>query len=186
MILTGVHADAAEVASLAVTYLPEVTAFVRRMTAHHADADDLVQDVFERAFRSLADLEDVARCRAWLFRIARNRVIDWQRTRLARPELRLLEGTDSVASEPFVAPERVEQAQADAIEAALGALSADLRDAVLLADVWGCSYDEIAEIVQVPIGTVRSRIARARLRLAELLSDQEAKPGAFGKRGARS
>jgi RNA polymerase sigma-70 factor, ECF subfamily len=163
--------DSAEFGALAVGYLGEVTAFVRRLSGNHAEADDLVQDVFERAFRARKGLEDASRCRAWLFQIARNRVIDWQRAQNARPELRLVKSSDRLAPEPAVSAERVERADAGAVEDALRSLSEDQRHAVLLADVWGCSYDEIAEVLEVPIGTVRSRIARARQRLAETLSD---------------
>jgi RNA polymerase sigma-70 factor (ECF subfamily) len=175
---------------LALSYLPDVCAYVRRLGRGSPDCDDLVQDVFERAFGSLGDLDDPASCRPWLLRIARNRVIDWQRARSARPELRLLEPGDSPAPEPSVSPERVERADAAALEAALATLSPELRDAVLLSDVWGCAYAEIAVVLDIPIGTVRSRIARARSRLAvALASDGEGTPrraSAAGDGGSRA
>jgi len=178
--------DPDEFGALALSYLEDVYAYVRRLCRGNADVDDLVQDVFERAFRSQRELSHPSHCRAWLLRIARNRVIDWQRARAARPELRLVQPGDSLAPEPSVAPDRVEGADAEALESALAELSTDHRDAVLLADVWGLSYEEIAEVLDVPVGTVRSRIARARGKLASLLGASHAELGPpAAERGAR-
>ncbi len=158
-----------EFATLAVSYLGEVTAYARRLTRNAADADDLVQDTYDRAFRHWNGLRELRACRAWLFRIARNIHTDQIRRGIARPELRLVNSCDTLGPEPTVPAESVERADAHHLEAALKRLPDDQREAVLLCDLWGFKYDEIAEIMNCPIGTVQSRIARGRSALAALL-----------------
>jgi RNA polymerase sigma-70 factor (ECF subfamily) len=153
-------------ASLALGYLEEVTAFARRLTRNAADADDLVQGTFERAFRSWRDLRQPGACRAWLFRIARNLHLNRQRSAATRPELRLVIDEEGLTAGTFVSAEAVERLEAHDLEAALDRLHPDQRDAVLLCDLWGFEYEEIASITGWPLGTVRSRIARGRAKLA--------------------
>lgn len=151
-------------------HLGEVTAFAKRLARNPADSDDLVQATYARAFERWRDLKDPAVCRSWLFRIAHNLFVDRWRAVQARPELRLVEPDDVPGPEPVVLPEQVERLDARALEAALSRLPEDQAQAVVLCDVWGFGYAEIAEIMGVPVGTVRSRIARGRNRLAELLA----------------
>lgn len=154
----------------ALGHLDEVTAFARRLTRNPADSDDLVQATYERAFTQWRSLRDTTACRAWLFRIARNLFVDrWRATR-ARPELRMVEPGDARAPEPFVSCAQVERLEARDLEWALTQLSEDQAQAVLLCDLWGYDYGEIATITGVPLGTVRSRIARGRDRLARVLA----------------
>lgn len=159
-----------EFASLALSYLEEVTAYARRLSRSAWDADDLVQGAFEHGFRRWQDLADPARCRGWLFRITRNLHIDRVRQMRARTELRLVEPRDSRASDTIVSPETVERLTAHDIDAALAHISEERREAVLLCDLWGFRYAEISAITNVPVGTVRSRISRARSELARLLT----------------
>jgi len=158
-----------EFANLALAYLEEVTAFARRLSATAADADDLVQGTFERAFRSWRGLRQPGACRAWLFEIARNLNSNQQRAARSRPELRLADDEGSIAA-PLAAPERFERIETQDLERALDRLPAEQREAVLLCDLWGFEYGEIARITGWPLGTVRSRIARGRARLAVLLA----------------
>ncbi len=158
-----------EFATLALSYLEELTAFAARLARNAADADDLVQATYERAFRSWPSLREARACRAWLFRIARNLHLDRKRATSARPELRPVEPGDRLAPEPLISPETVERLQGREIEAALLQLPPEQREAVLLCDVWGFDYGEIAEVTGAPLGTVRSRIARGRARLAAIL-----------------
>ncbi|HEX9303263.1 MAG TPA: sigma-70 family RNA polymerase sigma factor [Thermoanaerobaculia bacterium] len=154
---------------LALSYLEDIAAFSRRLTGNAADADDLVQATFERAFEAWRRLRDPAACRAWLFRIARNLFLDGRRTSAVRSQLSL--ATDSkMSTQAFIVPaEAVERLAARELEAALDRLPREQREALLLCDLWGFQYAEISEIVGSPIGTVRSRIARARGRLSVLL-----------------
>lgn len=156
-----------EFSDLALKHLEEIASFSRRVTGNAADADDLVQATFERAFRSWRELRDPAACRAWLFRIARNVFVDGKRAAAARSRLALVEAAE--APEFVVPAEAIERLTARELEAVLEQLPADQREALLLCDLWGFSYAEIAEVVGSPIGTVRSRIARSRGRLSALL-----------------
>lgn len=132
-----------------------------RMTRHHQDAEDLVQETCLRAYRFLDRLGDESRCRAWLFRILTNTFINIYRKAQRTPETVALEEDDvkAAASGEEVSLEAVLD---DELKAALDALPDDYRVAVLMADVEEFSYEEIAEILECPIGTVRSRIHRAR------------------------
>lgn len=161
-----------EFADLVLSCLEELTAFASRLTRNAADADDLVQATYERAFRSWQTLREPRACRAWLFRIARNFYLDRWRATSARPELRLVETGDPLGPEALVAADTVERIEAWDIEAALERLPAEQREAVLLCDLWGFEYGEIARMTDVPVGTVRSRIARARAKLAADLADR--------------
>ena len=164
-----------EFASLALGYLEDLTAFARRLSRNAADADDLVQGAFERAFRSWRDLRHPRACRAWLFQIARNLHLNRQRLALSRPELHLVDPEESLLPELVVPLEAVERMAARDLEAALERLPAEQRDAVLLCDLWGFEYEEIASITGWPLGTVRSRIARGRARLGAVLAVRGAK-----------
>jgi RNA polymerase sigma-70 factor (ECF subfamily) len=95
--------------------------------------------------------------------------VDGRRASAVRSQLSLAEGTGSGAPALIVPAEAVEQLTARELEAALGQLPGDQREALLLCDLWGFQYAEIAGIVGAPIGTVRSRIARARRRLSSFL-----------------
>jgi RNA polymerase sigma-70 factor (ECF subfamily) len=166
-------------ASLALGYLEDVTAFARRLSRNAADADDLVQGTYERAFRSWRDLRQPGSCRAWLFRIARNLHLNRLRAAATHPELRLVGNEADLSAPPFASPEQIERLEARDLETALGRLHPDQRDAVLLCDLWGFEYEEIATITGWPLGTVRSRIARGRARLASHLAawSRDAKGG---------
>jgi RNA polymerase sigma-70 factor (ECF subfamily) len=154
-----------------------LTAFARRLARNAADADDVVQGTFERAFRSWRDLREPKACRSWMFRIARNLHLSRQRAAATRAELHLVEDEEALPPEAVVPPEQVERLAAQDLEAALDLLLPEQRDAVLLCDLWGFEYEEIASITGWPLGTVRSRIARGRARLASLLVAWRANAG---------
>jgi len=158
-----------EFANFALACLEDVAALARRLSATAADADELVQGTFERAFRSWRGLREPGACRAWLFQIARNLHSNQQRAARSRPELWLVDDDGSMAA-PLAPPERFERILAQDLERALDRLPAEQREAVLLCDLWGFEYGEIARITGSPLGTVRSRIARGRARLAVLLA----------------
>jgi RNA polymerase sigma-70 factor, ECF subfamily len=147
-----------------------VLTLARVLTDGRGDADDLAQDVFVRAWRSLRGFRGESTFRTWLHRVAIN-VIRSSQAREGR--LRRLFAARA-ADEPFDPPaagEPVDAALArrQAIERALRSLPAELRAPVTLRDVQGLEYKEIAALLDVPIGTVESRIFRARQRLRPLL-----------------
>lgn len=161
-----------EFENLTLSYIEEISAFARRLCRTAWDADELIQDTYERAFDCWSDLREPGRCRAWMFRIARNLHLDRGRSVTARPELRLVKASDSLAPEPSVPAESVARATANELEGALSRIADDQREAVLLADLWGFTYEEIAEILGVPVGTVRSRISRGRMAIMRVLADE--------------
>ena len=144
---------------------------VARILGPGADAEDVVQDAFVSAWRSLPAFEGTS-FKAWLFRIARNRAIDVIRAQKRRAELPLDppddDGGDPSWAEPVAGgPELTDIAAGReagaAVEAALSLVPVEQRDALLLRDVEGFSYEEIASITVSEIGTVKSRIHRARV-----------------------
>lgn len=142
---------------------PRLYTLAVRMLGSHADADDALQETLIRAWTALPKFRGEAQLSTWLYRIALNAVND-VRTR-ARPGAEL----------PEIAETRDRFADAELgheLQAALAALDDDFRAAVVLSDVLGASYAEIAELTDVAEGTVKSRIFRGRRELARLLGGQ--------------
>jgi RNA polymerase sigma-70 factor (ECF subfamily) len=145
-----------------------------RFTGRHETAEDLTQEVFVRVYRSLDQYDPQAGDLAnWLMRLARNLVIDDYRRRTRTPtDL----GDDIVDHEYHLesridAPDRgVERFErAKQVHLAIAKLQPDLRECVILRDIEELTYQEIVDILQIPIGTVKSRINRGRIELAKIL-----------------
>lgn len=141
-----------------------------RLTGNRDDAQDLVQEVLLRVQRGLTTYRPGS-LRGWLSRITTNAFLDDARRRSRRPVRVLPDDPDTVV--PAAPDAAVASAQArlpDHVQDAVRALPPDHRAAVVLCDVVGLSYEEIAGALDIPLGTVRSRIHRGRARLRELLS----------------
>ena len=162
----------------ALPWMDDVYRFARSMTRDEADADDLVQETYLRAYRAWHTFEPGSDCRRWLFTICRNVFL---RTR-EREARRVDTGGDDAVLETMAAVREASpfaQQNADAIfsridlvpaiRKALGTLPDAFRSAVVLVDVEGQSYDEAATVLGVPIGTVRSRLFRGRRLLQQQL-----------------
>jgi len=159
---------------LVISYLDEVTAFAHYLTDTDWEADDLVQATYAKAFDRWESLTSPDKCRSWLFRIARNQWIDWLRSRKAGPDLELVDDPDDPhRPRKTVSAEHIEQIDEKRVRRALRELSQKYAEVVILCDIWGFSYEEIAEIVDIPLGTVRSRISRGRTSLVEIISGFE-------------
>jgi RNA polymerase sigma factor (sigma-70 family) len=140
-----------------------------RLTGNRADADDLTQDVFVRVFRSL-DSYTSGTFEGWLHRITTNLFLDQVRRKAKLRFDPLGDNHDRLGTAPAV-HELVLQRSFDAdVEEALSALPAEFRAPVLLADVDGLSYEEVADVLGLKLGTVRSRIHRGRSRLRRALA----------------
>lgn len=154
-------------------------AMIRQMVKNEADAWDLSQESFIKAWNALPRFEAKARFSTWLYRIAHNTVYDWARRR--RPEVEeeiITEARIDPASTTTPATERRPDEALEGnelrqkIEAALDRLPPDQRQAVVLKDVQGLAYKEIAEVMDCSIGTVMSRLFYARKKLQEMLKDE--------------
>jgi len=142
-----------------------------RLTRNPADAEDLVQDTYLKAFKSSDSFKPGTNLRAWLFTILHNHFLNDRRRAKASPVEVDSEAADKAAAVVPADRETVEDALVQRVtdaqvRAALDALPESFREAVWLRDAEGFSYVEIAEILKVPLGTVMSRISRGRRLLA--------------------
>ena len=156
---------------VALTYGRKIYNFAYRLTGNRADASDLSQEVLLRVKRGLAGYQPGS-FDGWLWRITRNAFLDEIRRQKRRPTVRLPDEPDRLASASSPAPEVVlaRTQLGQEVQDALLNLPYEFREAVVLCDVVGLSYDEIATTASVPVGTIRSRIHRGRKMLREELS----------------
>lgn len=159
---------------------PSVFGTALRLTRSKEDAEDLSQEAIVRAYEAYERF-DGNNFKAWMLRIVTNLYINRYRQRQRAPQMASLDGETSVepVADLSATPDSVlfESLVGAEVESALARVPDDFRLAVLLSDVEGMSYQEIAEVTEVPIGTVRSRLARGRAMLRNLLKDYAMKEG---------
>jgi len=162
----------------AMPLLPGLYSAALRMTRNPADAEDLVQEAFLRAYRGFAGFEEGTNLKAWMYRILTNTFINQYRKKQREPvtvqdedieDWYLFDRLGDAGVESSAEAEVLERIPDEDVKAALDALPEGFRLAVLLADVEGFSYKEIAEILDIPIGTVMSRLHRGRRSLEKAL-----------------
>ena len=152
--------------------------FAFRLTNDEDDANDLVQDTYLKAFRFINSFSQGTNAKAWLFRILKNSFINDFRKKSKEPakvdyqDVETTYNSEEDAETNQTVDLRVESVQdliGDEIANALNALPVDFRTVIILCDVEGFTYEEMAKILDIPIGTVRSRLHRARMLLKEKL-----------------
>ena len=163
-------------------FLPSVDAlynFAYRLTFDEDDAKDLVQDTFLKAYRFIESFQKGTNAKAWLFRILKNSFINDFRKKSKEPakvdyqEVESYYNSDEV-DKTITTDLRVETLRdmmGDEVSNALNSLDVDFRTVIILCDLNGFKYDEMSKILDIPIGTVRSRLHRARNLLREKLNE---------------
>ena len=171
----------ADFEKVAMEHLPSLYSAAMRMTHNPADAEDLVQEVYLKAYRGFGGFEEGTNLKAWLFRILTNTYINMYRAKKRRPEQSELDevedlylyqrlgGMEAVAASRTAEDIALESFTETEVQEAVDALPEAFRIPVLLADVEGFHYKEISEILDIPIGTVMSRLHRGRKALQKAL-----------------
>jgi RNA polymerase sigma-70 factor (ECF subfamily) len=166
----------------ALQYMDQLYAAAMRLTRNPADAADLVQETYVKAYQAFAQFQQGTNLKAWLYRIQTNTFINNYRKNQRNPyqgtiddlEDWQLGGAESVTqstSTRSAEAEAIDHLPDSAVKDALQAIPEDFRMAVYFADVEGFSYQEIADIMKTPVGTVMSRLHRGRRMLRDLLAD---------------
>ncbi len=161
----------------ALPHLDAVFRYALQLTGNHSLAEDLTQDVYLKAFRAFSSYSAGTNIRAWLFTIVRNLQIDHHRRDVNRPgtvPLDVVADPEQEAEEPI--GELVENFDQEVLRE-LRDLGEEFRQALVLCDVEGLSYRDVSEVMGCPVGTVRSRISRARAVLRERLAPHASRIG---------
>jgi RNA polymerase sigma-70 factor (ECF subfamily) len=176
-------ADQSTFADQAMEFAPQLYSAALRMTRNQADAEDLVQEAYLRAYRSFHTFKEGTNLRAWLFRILTNAYINKYRAKQRRPQetdladvedlylYRRLGSMETAAASMSAEEQFLDLFTDDEVKTALEELPENFRIPVLLADVEGFAYKEIAEMLEIPIGTVMSRLHRGRKAMQRALYD---------------
>ena len=174
--------DKALFSAVVMPHLGDAFALARWMTGNRTDAEDVVQEASLRAFRAIRRYAG-GNARAWVLTIVRNTALTWMAK--SRPAMMLVvddlagierqQARNGNGHDCVVDPEAEMIAKADAarLETAIAALPSPFRETLVLRDLQGLDYREIAHVTEAPIGTVMSRLARARQRLVETLQSDE-------------
>ena len=171
----------------ALPFMDQLYAAAMRMTRNPADAADLVQETFVKAYASWSSFTQGTNLKAWLYRILTNAYINTYRKKQREPYQSAIEdledwqlgGAESTTSSRTrsAEAEAIDHMPASVVKDALQSIPEDFRLAVYLADVEGFAYQEIADIMKTPLGTVMSRLHRGRRMLRELLAEYATERG---------
>jgi RNA polymerase sigma-70 factor (ECF subfamily) len=159
------HGDSVAFEALVRSYQGDVWRLCFHLLGNSAMADDVTQDAFVRAFRFLHRYRGDSKFSTWLFSIARNCALDEVRRNQRRRKV-----TDIIEAQPERAPVRTELGIE--VREAVTALPLELREPLVMIDILGQSYAEVAETMGIPVGTVKSRVHRARDTVARVLTDE--------------
>ena len=189
-------ADQATFTDQAMEHMPSLYSAALRMTRNPADAEDLVQETYLKAYRGYGGFQEGTNLKAWLYRILTNTFINRYRAAKRRPDetdledvedfylYRRLGGLEEARASRSAEDELLDFFTEAEVKDAVEALPEQFRLAVLLADVEGFAYKEIAEILEIPIGTVMSRLHRGRKALQKRLYDFASERGLVSRGSA--
>lgn len=174
-------------------HMDALKTFAYHLSYNEEDANDLVQETYMKAHRFIEKYDQGTNAKAWLFKILKNAYINEYRKKSKRPQkvdfedIVSYQNSDSASSSKYLdlRQEIFENMMGDEVTIAINSLPIDFRTVILLCDIEGFTYEEISKIIDVPIGTVRSRLFRARNMLKEKLKAYAEKMGYEDKRGAR-
>ena len=163
--------------TLVLGYEKNVYNLALRMVKNPEDASDMAQEAFIRAYNSLASFRGESKFSVWLYRIVSNVCLDFLRSRSRHPTVSLSVENDEGEETELDIPDESQSPEAllerrltrDSVRRGLDALSEEYRQILLLREIQGLSYDEIAETLSMELGTVKSRIFRARKKLCDFL-----------------
>ena len=166
-------------------HLDSLRRFVYSLSNNWQDADDIAQEALIKAFRAFPTFDGRAALSTWLYTVARSASIDWHRSRLGKAAQREHSLPSAhPAADPGLDEACSQRQDRDRLWQAIHRLDEKNRVPLVLFEVEGLAYDEIAAIEGVPVGTVRSRISRARQSLRELLLESEPQSGVRAEGGA--
>ena len=174
-------------------FLPQIDAlynFAFHLTYDDEDANDLVQDTYLKALRFIDSYQEGTNAKAWLFKILKNAFINEYRKKAKQPtkvdyeDIAAYQDEEDTAYSSYLdlREEMFQNMMGDEVTTAINSLPVDFRTVILLCDIEGFTYEEIAKIIDIPIGTVRSRLHRARNMLKEILREYAEKLGYQDKR----
>src|SRR5258707_6209056 len=159
-----------------IEHLDGLYSYARVLTRNHAEAEDLVQETYVRAIQAMGRLRAGSNMKSWLFTILRNIWFNQLRKRRHAPQMIEIEVEDGVAN-TIAEPSKdshelyVSKMEAEQVRAAIQELPVEFREIILLREYEDLSYQEIASVLDCPVGTVMSRLGRARAKLRALLSE---------------
>jgi RNA polymerase sigma-70 factor (ECF subfamily) len=161
--------------AIGMEYMDGLYGYALYLTRNYAEAEDLVQETYVRAMSAMARLREGSNVKVWLFTILRNIWFNQLRCRRNRPQMVGVENEDGDANrvvEPSKGPHDtyVSKVEAEHVRAAIQELQTEYREIILLREYEELSYQEIASVLKCPVGTVMSRLSRARAKLHPLLS----------------
>lgn len=155
--------------SALIDWVPRLRRYARALARHPDDADDLVQDTLERAWAKSGHWPNVSDMRAWLFAMMHNLYID----KVRRPTLDTTDYSEEALQSLATAPAHDARLHLMDLQAALTQLPVDQREVVLLVALEDMSYTDVARTLDIPLGTVMSRLSRGRERLRNLMEGQQ-------------
>ena len=168
--------DLAAAHTLVDRYSQKLFGLAQRLTGNASDAEDVLQETFAGALRGLGSFEGRSSVKTWLTRILVTQVARWRRSERVRKTVRIdgeeAQQSDRLADPGVISPDHARSAgQRLDLTAAIETLSAEHKEVIMLREYQGLSYEEIAQVLGVPRGTVESRLHRARAELREKLKD---------------